>query len=201
MSSSAEEAHATAAGAEAGLPEAAGAEAGLPVVAGAVAAEGFQGVAAAAGVEVRAEDGEIMRDFLTTEEEQAVVDAIRAAESQTSGEIRVVITSRWILLLERHAGRLFDRLGMARTRLRNGALIVLFSRRRRFVVLGDSGLNETVEPGYWNAIAAKMTGLLSEGRKVDALAAAIRMIGETMADHWPPEVSNPDELPNSIHRE
>lgn len=142
-----------------------------------------------------------MKDFLTTEEEQAVVEAIRAAELQTSGEIRVVITSRWILRLERHAWRLFHRLGMTRTRHRNGALIVLSTRRRRFVVLGDSGLNEIVEPGYWDGIAKAIGGLLHEGRKVEALISAIRMIGKSMADHWPPEASNPDELPDSIHRE
>ena len=32
-----------------------------------------------------------------------------------------------------------------------------------------------------------MTDLLREGRKVDALTAAIRTLGETMSAHWPPE--------------
>jgi uncharacterized membrane protein len=143
----------------------------------------------------------IMKDFLTTNEEQAVVDAIRAAEAQTSGEIRVAITSRWILRPERHAGRLFHRLGMTRTRHRNGALIVLYTRKRRFVVLGDSGLNEIVESGYWDGIAKEMGGLLHEGRKVEALTSAIRTLGATMAGHWPPEVSNPDELPDVVVRD
>lgn len=142
-----------------------------------------------------------MKDFLTKEQEQAVVDAIRAAEARTSGEIRVVITSRWILRPEHHAWRLFERLEMTRTRHRNGVLIVLFTRRRRFVVLGDSGLNGIVKPGYWDGIAAAMTTLLRDGRKVDALTAAIRTLGETMAAHWPPAASNPDELPNTVHRE
>lgn len=142
-----------------------------------------------------------MKDFLTEEQEQEVVDAIRAAETQTSGEIRVAITSRWILRPEHHAWRLFERLKMTRTRHRNGALIVLFTRRRRLVVLGDSGLNGVVKPGYWQDIAAEMTDRLRDGRKVDALNAAIRTLGETMAGHWPPESSNPDELPNAVHRE
>jgi uncharacterized membrane protein len=142
-----------------------------------------------------------MKDFLTNDQEQEVVDAIRAAEAQTSGEIRVVITSRWILRPERHAWRLFEKLGMTRTRHRNGALIVLLTRRRRFVVLGDSGLNEIVKPGYWQDIAAEMTGLLRDDRKVDAITAAIRKLGETMADHWPPEAINPDELSNAVVRD
>lgn len=142
-----------------------------------------------------------MKDFLTTEEEQALVDEIHAAESQTSGEIRVVITSRWILLPERHAWRLFDRLGMTQTRHRNGALIAIFTRWRRFVVLGDSGFDPIIGPGYWQDIAAQMSALLKEGHKVEAISHAIRRLGKTMAEHWPPDVMNPDELPNAIHRE
>lgn len=43
-----------------------------------------------------------------------------------------------------------------------------------------------------------MTGMLRVGRKVEALASAIRTLGETMTAHWPPEASNPDELPNAV---
>jgi uncharacterized membrane protein len=142
-----------------------------------------------------------MKDFLTSEEEQAVVDAIRAAEAQTSGEIRVAITSRHVWFPDRHARRLFAKLGMASTRHRNGALIVLFVRRRRFVVLGDDALAEIIGPEGWQEISSEMSALLHEGRKVEALAATIRRVGETMAAHWAPDASNPDELPNAIHRE
>jgi uncharacterized membrane protein len=142
-----------------------------------------------------------MREFLTKEQELEVAEAIRAAEHGTSGEIRVVIISRWIFRMERHAWRLFERLGMRNTRRRNGALIVLFARRRRFMVLGDSGLNEVVQTGYWEDIASEMTEMLGENRKLDALTTAIRKLGETMAGHWPPEAINPDELANAVVRE
>ena len=71
-------------------------------------------------------------------------------------------------------------------------------RRRRFVVLGDRGLNAVVDPAYWERIAKLMSDQLREGRRSEALIAGIRMIGETMAEHWPPGESNPDELPNDI---
>jgi uncharacterized membrane protein len=150
---------------------------------------------------VAAGDGEIMKDFLTSEQEKTVVDAIRAAEAQTSGEIRVVITSRWVLRPERHARCLFQRLRMTRTRNRNGALIVLFSRMRRFVVMGDTGFDQVVGPDYWQEIAAKMGMLLHDGRKVESLASSIHSLGQTMAANWQPDASNPDELPDAIHHE
>jgi uncharacterized membrane protein len=163
----------------------------------------FQAVVEAAGVEARAAVGEKddMKDFLTVEQEQAVADAIRAAESQTSGEIRVAMTSRRVFYPERYARRLFAKLGMTSTRQRNGALIVLFTRRRRFVVLGDSGFDQFAGPDYWQGIATAMSALLHDDRKVEALNSAIRRLGETMAAHWPPEASNPDELPNAVHRD
>jgi uncharacterized membrane protein len=142
-----------------------------------------------------------MKDFLTAAEEQAVVGAIREAEARTSGEIRVVITARRVWWLQRHARKLFLRLGMAHTAHRNGVLIVLFTRRRRFVVLGDSGLAAVVEPGYWERIASELGETLRQGRKVDALTQAIRTLGATLAAHWPPAAGNPDELPDAIHRE
>lgn len=143
----------------------------------------------------------IMKDFLTIEQEQAVVEEIRSAESRTSGEIRVVITSRWILFPERHARRLFARLGMHKTAHRNGALLVIFNRRRKFVVLGDEALHAHVGADYWKNLAADFTRRLREGRKVDALTHAIRSLGATLAEKWPPKDENPDELSNEIHRE
>lgn len=142
-----------------------------------------------------------MKEFLTPSEELSVVDEIRIAESATSAEIRVVITNRWIFRTERHARRLFLQLGMHRTALRNGALIVLFVRRRRFTLLGDDGLNAVVEPGYWEYLASGLSSRLHEGDKAGALISAIRALATTMAAHFPPGNDNPDELPNTIHRE
>jgi uncharacterized membrane protein len=142
-----------------------------------------------------------MKDFLTNEQELAVVEEIRSAESKTSGEIRVVITSRWILFPERHARKLFASLGMHKTHHRNGALLVIFNRRRKFVVLGDDALHHHVGAEYWKILASDFTRRLREGRKLDALIHAIRTLGTTLAEKWPPGDENPDELSNEIHRE
>jgi uncharacterized membrane protein len=143
-----------------------------------------------------------MNDFLTTGQEQQVVEAIRAAESRTRGEIRVVITSRRVWFRQRKAWKLFDQLGMRRTEHRNGALIVLFVRMRAFVIIGDEGLHAKVDAPYWKGLAERTTARLREGYRVEALTETIRSIGETMAAHWPAgDGENPDELPDAIHRE
>lgn len=139
-----------------------------------------------------------MKDFLTANEEQLVVREIHEAETHTSGEIRIIITSRRVFRPERYAWKAFDRMGMSETRLRNGALIVVMPRRRRFVVIGDKGLNEVVDPGYWEGIAEEMSRQLKNGLRCDALVTGVRKLAETMAAHWPVDGDNPNELPDEI---
>lgn len=147
------------------------------------------------------EDGktmERMKEFLTEEEEQQVVTEIRSAELKTRGEIRVVITAKRVFRPERYSWKAFERMGMAETEERNGALIVVLSRHRRFFVLGDKGLNEVVEPGYWEEVAESMSSLLREGQRSKALCEGVRQLADTMAAHWPANGVNPNELPDQI---
>lgn len=142
-----------------------------------------------------------MKTFLADVEEQAVVEEIRQLEMRTTGEVRVVITGKWIFRAERYAWKMFQRLGMRQTAARNGALIVVIQRRRRFVVLGDIGIAAVVGPGYWKMIADQISGHFVDGERLAALLAGIRLLGETMAEQWPPGETNTDELPNEIVRD
>lgn len=142
-----------------------------------------------------------MKTFLTNEEELSVVEELRKLETRTSGEVRVALTGKWIFRTERHAWKMFHKLGMNQTVARNGALIVVIRRRRRFVVLGDVGISAVVEPGYWEMIANTMSSHLKDGERLAGLIAGIRLLGETMATHWPPEESDRNDLSNEIAQE
>ena len=65
--------------------------------------------------------------------------AIQAAEHRTSGEICVSVAPFFWGSIEKAADRAFIRMGVARTKHRNGVLIFVVPSRRKFVVLGDSG--------------------------------------------------------------
>lgn len=142
-----------------------------------------------------------MNDFIKIEQEPAIVAAIRKAEACTSGEIRVYITDRWVFRIESHARKIFCKLGLEKTRHRNAALICVFSRRKRFTILGDEGINRFVEPAFWENLAGRFSQRLHETTHAEALRELIETIGSLMARHWPPEESNPDELPNEIVRD
>lgn len=142
-----------------------------------------------------------MKHFLTPEDEAAVVAAIRDVETRTSAEIRVCVTYRWVFRIEARAWKVFARLGMANTRERNGVLIFMVPRRRRFVVIGDQGADSRAPAGFWKSVADIMSERLRTEDKASAIVAGIRMIGEPLAAAWPPHADNPDELSNDIARD
>nr|HRM13311.1 TPM domain-containing protein [Flavobacterium sp.] len=66
-----------------------------------------------------------VEDFLTKEEEQEIVEAIRMAEKNTSGEIRVHLEKTTPMDAYDRAMEVFHELKMDETELQNGVLIYL----------------------------------------------------------------------------
>ncbi|HUP49402.1 MAG TPA: TPM domain-containing protein [Thermoanaerobaculia bacterium] len=139
------------------------------------------------------------RDFLEKLDHDRVRAAIEAAEKRTSGEIRVHIqpTTRGADI--RHAAeRTFERLGVTRTEFRNGVLLFVACEEQRFVILGDSGINERVPAGFWDEIAAKLTIRFRKGEFTDGIVDAIHSAGEELAAFFPPRGEQVNELSNDI---
>jgi len=91
-----------------------------------------------------------MADFkLSKEEEKKIIEAIRSAEGQTSGEIRVHIQKTLTLPVYEEAAKVFLKLGMNRTDLRNGVLLFIVPNKKQFAILGDSGINKLVPENFW----------------------------------------------------
>ena len=86
--------------------------------------------------------------ILNHEEDQRVVEAIRQAERHTSGEIKVHIENRCKGDVEERSLFVFNHLKLNETKLRNGVLIYLAVKDRKFAILGDEGINNVVEEGF-----------------------------------------------------
>ena len=71
-------------------------------------------------------------DFLTADQQATVVDAVRLAEKGTSGEIRIHIDGDCPSTALERAEEVFGKLGMHRTKLRNGVLIYLACNTKVF---------------------------------------------------------------------
>ncbi len=141
----------------------------------------------------------IQKEFLAALDQKRIVDAIRAAEMRTSGEIRVHIqpkaTGGEIRAI---AERTFERLGMTKTALRNGVLLFIACEEQRFVILGDSGIDEKVPPGFWDNIAAKLTIRFKNGEFTEGIVEAILAAGEHLSSYFPRSADDVNELPDEI---
>ncbi len=132
-------------------------------------------------------------------DEEAIRKAIEAAERETSGEIRVSVSTFFWGSVRRAAERAFDRLGMTATRDRNGVLFFVVPSRRRFVVLGDEGIHAKVGQGFWDRVAEAMSSRFRADDFTGGLVAGITAAGQSLAEHFPFEGERDvNELPDAV---
>jgi uncharacterized membrane protein len=140
-------------------------------------------------------------DFFNAEESASIVASIEAAERRTSGEIRVHLETKCPGGDPYIRGRdIFEDLGMTATAERNGVLLYLATADRLFAVLGDRGIHERVDEGFWDAVASRMTVRFREEDYAGGLIEAIQEIGERLTTQFPyaGDENDVDELSNEI---
>ncbi|MFB0924204.1 MAG: TPM domain-containing protein, partial [Vicingaceae bacterium] len=87
-------------------------------------------------------------NLFTEKQQQQIVAAIKEAELNTSGEIKVHIEKKCEEDVLDHAAFMFDELEIQKTELRNGALIYLAVEDRALAILGDTGINLKVPNNF-----------------------------------------------------
>lgn len=139
------------------------------------------------------------RRFFTAAQKEQIVQAIQAAEHQTSGEIRVHVESSvgGPEPLER-AKVVFRKLGMDRTALRNGVLIYLAVVDRKFAIIGDSGIDQVVPANFWADTKEVLRGHFSEGRFLEGIVFGINSVGEHLQKHFPCSTADINELTDEL---
>lgn len=127
-----------------------------------------------------------------------VLAAITAAESHTSGEIRVVVARHAAADPVAAAQRQFERLGMVQTKLRNGVLIYLAPRSRTFAVIGDTAVHDKCGDAFWRLLTAAMALHFKRGEFTEGLVHGIDRAGALLAEHFPRSPDDLDQLPNNL---
>ena len=125
------------------------------------------------------------KTFQQAFDDRQIAEAIRVAERGTSGEIRVFVSRFSSSDPVADAQREFERLGMARTPLRNGVLLFFSPESQRFAIIGDEGIHLRCGAEFWKAVAGEMESLLRQGKMGDAILAGIRRAGAEMSAHFP----------------
>jgi len=142
--------------------------------------------------------GKTARDFFSLEEQEEIKTAIMNAELDTSGEIRVHIENTISGDVLDRAAYIFKQLKMNETELRNGVLIYLALKNRRFAIIGDKGLHAVVPENFWDKIKAKMLDSFREGNFTDGLCFGINSAGEQLKKHFPRQKNDVNELSDEI---
>jgi uncharacterized membrane protein len=139
-----------------------------------------------------------MRHFLSKIDSDRIVGEIADAEKKSSGQIRVHVTRHKPAHLEERARRRFELLGMTRTAERNGVLIYIAPKLRRFQILGDSGIHEKCGDDFWKETAAAMEERFRRGDFTEGLVHGIGKVGEVLAAHFPRDAGDRNQLPDEV---
>lgn len=139
-----------------------------------------------------------VEDFLTAFEEAEVIEAIRLAEQNTSGEIRVHLETHTDLDAFDRAAEVFDFLHMNNTKQSNGVLIYIAVSDRTLVILGDKGINDVVPPHFWESTKDAIIKHFASGNMKQGLVDGILKAGEQLKKHFPYKKKDINELPDDI---
>lgn len=142
----------------------------------------------------------VTEDFLTTQEEQEIVDAIQTAEKNTSGEIRVHIEAQNEKPPFERAKEVFFSLNMDHTLARNGVLFYVNVANKSFYILGDEGINRVVEKDFWDCTKDIVIKHFKEKKFKDGLVDGILRAGERLKEYFPYHTDDTNELSNEISK-
>jgi uncharacterized membrane protein len=139
-----------------------------------------------------------VEDFLTAKEEEEIINAIRLAEKDTSGEIRVHIEKSTEKEPIERAKEVFCFLKMDETEKHNGVLFYLAVDDKKFSILGDSGINKVVPEDFWNITKDIVIEKFKKGKYSEGLKLGIIQAGDKLKQYFPYQNNDKNELEDSI---
>ena len=139
-----------------------------------------------------------VEDFLSQKEESEVIEAIRIAEGDTSGEIRVHLEKSSQKDPFQRANELFHLLKMDNTRNGNGVLFYVAVADHSLVILGDQGIDKVVPHDFWESTKDLVLGHFKNGNIKLGLVEGIISAGKQLKQHFPYESGDTNELSNEI---
>lgn len=136
--------------------------------------------------------------FFSEKEKEQIIEAIEKSEINTSGEIRIHLERKARGDFFGHAKETFEKIGMAKTKERNGTLIFIGVASKRFAVLGDIGIHEKVPVDFWDDIVSVMKKHFMEDRFADGISEAVVLIGAKLKEFFPYMEDDINELSDEI---
>ncbi|MFN0049158.1 MAG: TPM domain-containing protein [Cytophagales bacterium] len=136
--------------------------------------------------------------FFSDAEQLSIVNAIKEAERNTSGEVRVHLENKCKKNVLDRASEVFAALNMHKTELRNGVLFYLAVEDKKFAILGDAGINSVVPSNFWDEIKSNCLEKFKAGAFTDGLVQGILTAGRQLKANFPYQSDDVNELPDDI---
>lgn len=139
-----------------------------------------------------------VRDFFTAGQQQLLINAIREAEIETSGEIRLHMDTSCDKDVFERALEIFNTLNMDQTKLQNGVLFYLAIETKDFVIIGDKGINDLVPSNFWDEVKDLVIFNFRQGKFVEGLTEGIKQCGLKLKAFFPYQSDDINELIDEI---
>ena len=128
---------------------------------------------------------------------------IAEGERRHSAELHVAIEAS-LPLMDVLRGRrpreraleVFGRLRVWDTEANNGVLIHLLLADRAVEIVADRGAARAIDDAHWRGVAQAMSDAFRAGDYVDGVMTALDRLEPLLAEAFPAQPRNPDELPN-----
>ena len=140
------------------------------------------------------------KEFFSAKDKEQIVQAIRNAERETSGEVRIFVESRnpMVNVMDR-ASEIFFKLKMQNTEHRNAVLLYIAMKDKELALFGDEGIYNKVGADYWNNEVKNMIAQFSKENISNGIEQCIQDIGQTLKEKFPYEATtDKNELPDNI---
>ncbi len=93
---------------------------------------------------------------------------------------------------------LFHLIKMDNTKEENGILFYVAVADHQFAVIGDKGIHKKVGVEFWNSVRDVMAVRFRESAFQQGLIDGIDLVGRELAQYFPWDVNDINELPNEI---
>src|SRR5690606_27194540 len=127
----------------------------------------------------------VVENFLSPEDEEEIVEAIRIAENKTSGEIRIHLEPSCGTDALNRAKEIFHWLKMDNTKEANGVLIYVAVKDHTFAVYGDEGINKVVPSNFWDSTKEIILSHFKLKKFKQGLIEGVLKAGEQLQKHFP----------------
>ena len=139
-----------------------------------------------------------MSNFLTNTEMASLVEAIKTAENDSTGEIRIHIDSTSEDHNAEIAFEVFKTLCKDKTAEKNAVLFHVNFEQKYLTIIGDEGINNCVHQNFWDVMHDYITSEFAKGNFHKALKSSVLKTGIELKKHFPIKGENPNELSNEI---